>query len=130
MPLTAEAYQSLVVTEVGDVDAFIAGQIDTLWAMYDGETNLYLTYLLTKRKAIDLLMGKVRDEVTQGGNNASVDLSDKHDNLQVMWRNVDGEIRQARLDAEQAVQRTASSGRKPLVGRLTAVLGGPSGVIR
>ncbi len=130
MPLTAEAYQSLIPIEVGDVDGFIAAQIDTLWVLFDTEPVLYVRYLVTKRKALDLLMGKVRDEVNQAGNNASIELSDKLDHLQVMWRNVDGEIGQARIDAETLAQRVAGSSRRPLAGRLTGVLIGPSGVIR
>ncbi len=125
MPLAAPELQTLVVTEVGDVDGFIAGQIATLWALYDTQPDLYLRYLLTKRKALDLLMGKVREQVNRTGlNGVAAELSDKLGNLQVMWENVDGEIATLTKTTEQATQESTQRTRRPLSGQLTATLGG------
>lgn len=130
MALTAEQLRSLIVTEVGDVGGLIAGQITTLWELHAGETDLYLHYLLTKRSAIGVLMGSVREQVNQQVESASKDLSDKLEHLQTMWENVDAEIRTARTQADLATQQTASTSRPPRVGQLTATLGGVSGVVR
>lgn len=125
MPLSATELQTLVVTEVGDVDGFIAGQIATLWALYDTQPDLYLRYLLVKRKAIDLLMGKVREQVNMTGDDGrAAELSDKLGNLQTMWENVDGEITMLSRAAASASQSATQATRRPLVGHLTATLGG------
>jgi hypothetical protein len=77
MPLTADQYQTLIVTEVNDVGDLVANNIDTLWTLYDTQTDLYIRYLYSKRKAIDLLMGSVREQVNRAGiNGIRADLSD------------------------------------------------------
>ena len=123
MSLSAEQFQALIVGEVGDVDTVVASQITTLWTLYDGETDLYLRYLLTKRKAIDVLMGHVREQVNQQVEDASKDFSDKLKHLQTMWGNVDAEIRQVRAEAAAAAQQATTSTRQPVTGKLTATLG-------
>lgn len=125
MALTADQYQALIVAEVGDVDSVVDTQITTLWELYSSETDPHLHYLLTKRKAIDLLQGYVREQVDQADIGASVDLSQKHDKLQVMWKNVDSEIATFRVDAKVVTGST----RLPLTARLTATLGPVSDAI-
>lgn len=121
--LTAAQLRTLIITEVGDVDGLIQGQIETLWTLHD-ETDLYLQYVLTKRSAIDMLMGKVREQVNlTGDNGARAELSDMLKALQTMRGNVEGEISVTRQTAEQAAADTAARARRPLVGRLTARLG-------
>jgi hypothetical protein len=81
------------VTEVNDVGDLVANNIDTLWTLYDTQTDLYIRYLYSKRKAIDLLMGSVREQVNRAGiNGIRADLSDKFKALQAMYLAVDTEI--------------------------------------
>lgn len=134
MALTASDYKSLIVTEVGDTtDGLINLEIETLWELYAATTDLMLRYFQTKRKAIDLLMGKVREQISFSGNNAgnqvTVELSDKLDHLQTMWKNVSSEI----SDREQVLSDRVTAGqqtlRQPVVGQLhqTAPVMGRSG---
>lgn len=93
MPLDAAQYVALVTLEVGDVDGLIASQVDTLWTLYDTQTDDYIHYLFVKRKAIELLMGSVREQVTrQIDGPLLVTLTDKFKNLQTMWNDVNEEI--------------------------------------
>lgn len=86
MPLDATAYQSLIVAEVGDTASnLIAGQIATLWTLNDDQPTEKLQYLHTKRAAIGMLMGAVREQVSQQGTDGvRTDLSDKLKNLSLM----------------------------------------------
>lgn len=118
MPLTGDSYKTLVIVEVGDVDGVIADQVDTLWDLYAGQTDGYARYLYTKRKALDLLMGLVREQVTQTApNGVSADLTDKLKNLQIMWTNVDREIATVTALALQTAQTSAA----PVIGQISAV---------
>jgi hypothetical protein len=93
MPLTADQYQQLIVLEVGDVGDLIVSQIDTLWTLYDTQTDAYTQYLYAKRKALEILMGSVREQVNRRGiNGIAADLSDKFKHLQAMYQTVDAEI--------------------------------------
>lgn len=93
MPLTADQYQQLIVVEVGDVGDLVANNIDTLWTLYDTQTDAYTQYLYAKRKALELLMGSVREQVNRAGiNGIRADLTDKFKNLQSMWQAVDAEL--------------------------------------
>ena len=130
MALTAEQYQDQIVSEVGDVDDVVFLQIDTLWQMYSSETDLFLQYLLAKRKALDVLQGYVREHVDQADIGASVKLSQKLANLQTMWNNVDREITTMRAEAKVTDAQTLAATYRPLTGRLTATLGPASDAVR
>jgi hypothetical protein len=107
VPLTADQYRTLIVTEVGDSAAGIVNsQISIIWSLYDAEPGLYRQYLHAKRKAIDLLMGTVREQVTIGGSGKTTDLNAKLRNLQIMRDDVTAEIgdeRATRADARAPV---------------------------
>lgn len=61
MPLTADQYQTLIIAEVGDDAAgTLAANMATLWTSNDTAASDYAHYLLTKRSAIDLLLGGAR----------------------------------------------------------------------
>jgi hypothetical protein len=121
MPLSAAQYQALITVEVGDVDGIVAGQISTLWLLYDSQADLYLRYLYAKRKSIDVLMGHVREQVTRRGlNDVSADLTDKLKNLQIMYGNVDREITKLEAKAKQVEDEVAQSGGQPVIGDILA----------
>jgi hypothetical protein len=94
MPLSDAAYQTLIVTQVGDTaSGLIAAQIATLWSLNDDQPSRKLQYLHAKRAAIETLMGAVREQVThQGEDNVRTQLSDKLKNLQIMLDAVDDDI--------------------------------------
>lgn len=93
MPLTDDQYKDLVVLEVGDVDDLVSTQIDVLWTLYDTQTDAYTQYLYAKRKAIEILMGNVREQVTREVDGPlRIWLSDKFKNLQGMYQTVDAEL--------------------------------------
>lgn len=120
MPLSAAQFKVLVVTEVGDVDSLVAGQIDVLWTLYDSQADDYIHYLYTKRKSLDLLMGQVREQVTrQVDGPLLVNLTDKLKNLQTMWTNVDREIATLAAKAIADAELAAVTGGQAAVGQLT-----------
>jgi len=94
MALDSYAYQSLIVTQVGDTsDALIASQIATLWDLNDDQSTLKLQFLTTKRAAIEMLMGTVRQQVTfEIAGDHRRQQSDKLKNLQIMLATVNDEI--------------------------------------
>src|SRR5262249_48559101 len=117
MPLDAAAYQALIVTEVGDTaSGLVANQIATLWALNDDQPSLKLQYLFAKLKAIDLLMGTVREQVTQQGlNQVRSDLSDKMKNLALMRSATEADIERAIASGV-----TSDSSHVAAAGQLTA----------
>lgn len=122
MPLDSTQYQALIVLEVGDVGGFIATNVSTLWTLYDSQDDDYLHYLYSKRKAIDLLMGKVREQVNQSGPPESavrIDLSDKLKALQTMRGNVTAEIGLLEAAAADDAGDDDLATRQPVIGELT-----------
>lgn len=95
MPLTADAYKAQIVDEVGDTaSGHIAANVSTYWTMYDHVTSLHLRYLYAKRKAIDVLLGKVREQVDMTGVEgvrAALDQKSKH--LLAMRETVEADIK-------------------------------------
>lgn len=100
MPLTEAQYKALIPVEVGDDAAgSVASNIDTLWTKNDDQPDLFTRYLTTKRDAIGLLMGRVRQMVSfHALSGASVNLSDLMKNLETMLAAVNDQIV---LQAEQ-----------------------------
>lgn len=115
MPLDATAYQALIVDEVGDtVDGHIAANVGTYWTLYDDRPSLAMQYLYAKRKAIDVLLGKVREQVTMTGvEGVRAELDQKSKHLLVMREAVQADI----TAAETQVQ---ASGR-PAIGTLKQI---------
>lgn len=76
MPLTADQIKSLIITSVGDDAAgTLADNIDLLWEGHDDTANLSLRGLLTKLDAIDMMLGRVRQQVSfRTSSGSSVDL--------------------------------------------------------
>lgn len=110
-PLTETEYKDMIVEEVGDsASGLVASRIDTSWAMYESERDMYRQYLRAKRKSIDLLMGSVREQVTAANRGQSVELSTKLRNLQIMRDAVTDE-----LGDEAKIERSAASGRRRAV---------------
>ncbi len=120
MALDATALKQLIVDQVGDTaDALVAGKVGTLWDLHDDQPSLKLRFLYAKRDAITLLMGRVREQVTQSGlNNLAVELTDKLTNLQTMWDNVAGEIAAQEAKAGQQAQTSQQGTRQPAVGQI------------
>ena len=84
--LTEQEYQELIVAEVGD-DArrTLASTVGVYWRRYDAYSDLELRYLHVKLAAIDLMLGRVRGQVTiRDGDGASVDLNKLFDHLTAM----------------------------------------------
>jgi len=79
VPLDADGYQQLVISQVGDsAGGIVAASIATLWTLHDDQPTAALQFLFAKIGAIDLLMGTVREQVTQTGlEGVKSDLSDK-----------------------------------------------------
>lgn len=107
MPLTPAQYQALIVAEVGDTpDGQVAAQIAALWEVAGAQPSDVLRYLYTKRAAIDLLMGAVRQQVSfKALDGASVDLSDLMEHLTTMREATQQRIDEAiaTLDAGGAI---------------------------
>lgn len=105
MALTAAEYQDLIVAELGG-DATVSAQIGTLWSETDDAATLREHYLRAKIKAIRLLMGSARLQVTfRALNGASVNLSDLFKNLREMLEDAEAELR-----ADTAAQGGYESG--------------------
>lgn len=127
MPLTADQYKTLIITEVGDDEASsLAAQMEIYWEMAGMEVARALptlknsalvllhTYRYAKLKAIDLMLGKVRKKVTQTSNTgASTKLSELTDNLEGM--------RSALLDDIKSFEeKMTRAGRRPVLGMRSA----------
>ena len=105
---TAEDYKALILAEVNDDDNHIvANNLDLVWGLYSDRDTLELTYLYAKRKAIDLLLGAVREKVTTEirGGNVQVDNNALSKNLLAMRV-----VCQAHIDEIEAGTNTGSSG--------------------
>lgn len=101
MALTEAEYQALIVAELGG-DATVSAQIATLWSETDDSATLREHYLRAKVKAIRLLMGTARLQVSfKALNGASVNLSDLFKHLR--------ELLEA-TEAELAASATAAGG--------------------
>lgn len=123
MPTSPAEYQTFIVTEVGDSPGgVLAANIATIWNLYAGETRDHRHYLLAKKKALDFLMGTVREQVDQTQADTSTALTDKLRNLQAMYRNTLDELDAdlAQWAAEEAAA-TATS-RAGVSGQLTTVV--------
>src|SRR5262249_52414178 len=91
MPLDADGYQSLIITEVGDdSQGTLAQTIATLWTKHDDAPSLELHYLYAKRSAIDVMLGRARSGVDfQAPNRSHVNLDQLFQHLIVMRADVD-----------------------------------------
>ena len=123
MPLDAAAYQSLIVTQVGDTaSGLIAGQILVLWDLNDDQPSLKRQYYATLISAIEMLMGAVREQVTQQGlDGVRTQLSDKLNNLQTML-----EAARASLQQLAASGIEADAGFAAATGELSTTTSRPS----
>lgn len=92
--LTAQEYQDLIMAEVGDdARGTLAWAIDTYWRRYDAYADLESRYLHVKLAAIDLMLGRVRGQVTiRDGDGGSVDLNKLFDHLTAMRETVQSQI--------------------------------------
>jgi hypothetical protein len=116
MPLNANEYRNLIVTQVGDsTTGVVAANVDTLWTLHDDQPTLPRQFLHAKRDAIQVLMGTVREQVTIARSGTQTDLTDKMRNLQAMLSAVDAEI----ATIETLALKAASQAR-PMSGQLTA----------
>ena len=91
----------------------------------------YVTGLVEAKSENEELRAEVarlREQVSQSGNDLQVALSDRLKNLQTMWDNVDAEITTIEAKTEQLVQQAQAS-RRPLVGTIqaTSPIGAPAG---
>ncbi len=94
MPLTEAEYKSLILVAVGDDAAgTLAANIDLLWNSHDTVADLPLVAALTRRDAIDLILGRVRQQVDfRTSSGSEVNLSDLFDHLLKMRAAVDEQI--------------------------------------
>lgn len=94
MPLSDAQYRQLIVDQVGDTaSGLIANQITTLWTLNDDQPSPKLQFYHTKRAAIQMLMGAVREQVTQQGlDGVRTDLSKKLEHLATMLTAVNDDI--------------------------------------
>lgn len=99
MALTSAQYKTLILTELMDTSGgLLAANIDLLWSKNDIATTIANQYLLTKRDAIYLLLGAVRQQVNfQALDGASVDLSDLFKHLMALLSIVQAQIEAAGL---------------------------------
>jgi len=97
MPLTDDQLKALIVLQVGDDAAgTLAANIDLLWTAHDDVDDQALHGLLTKRDAIDTMLGRVRQQVSfKALDGASVNLSDLSKHLLAMRETLDGQIESA-----------------------------------
>jgi hypothetical protein len=114
MPLTAHM-RTLILTQVGDtVDGIVDQLIDAIWDDYAdyGVVHPRLQRLYTQRECIDLVLGKLREEVDAGlGMDLDEKSSQKVGNLQAQRAAV-----QAAIDQLEAQLRGA---RATTVGAMT-----------
>lgn len=108
MTLTDAQYMQLIVAEVGDDQQFtLASSVPIYWARYAGIADLETRFLSVKLSAIDLMLGRVRGQVTiRDGDGASVDLNKLFDHLTTMRETVLAQIE----IATQAGSSGAASG--------------------
>lgn len=94
MPLTEADYKALIILQVGDNTAgVLAANIDLLWTSHDDVSDPALVASLTKRDAIDLMLGQVRTNVDfRTSSGSAVSLSDLFDHLLKMRQAVELEI--------------------------------------
>jgi hypothetical protein len=105
--LTEQEYQQLIVAEVGDDSTrTLASTVGVYWRRYDAYTDLEVRYLHVKLAAVDLMLGRVRGQVTiRDGDGASVDLNKLFDHLATMRETV-----QAQIDIGVGAGSAASGG--------------------
>jgi len=101
MTLTEAELKSLILLQVGDDSAgTLAAAIDLLWSSHADVANIALVALLTKRDAIDVMLARVRNQVSfKALDGASVSASDMFDHLFKMR-----ELTEAQIEAAQAGQ--------------------------
>lgn len=94
MALTEAQYQQLIVAEVGDDSAgALASTVPIYWLRYADVADLESRFLYAKLAAIDLMLGRVRGQVTiRDGDGASVDLNKRFDHLITMRETVQAQI--------------------------------------
>lgn len=94
MPLTPSQYQALIIVEVGDDAAgTLAANMTVLWTGNDTAASDYQHYLLTKRSAIDLLLGGARFQVDFTAlDTSSVKLDQLWQHLMDMRELVEGQL--------------------------------------
>lgn len=110
MALTEAEYQTLIITEIGDDDAgTLAATVPLYWSRRSGVADLESRYLVTKRDAIVLMLGTVRDLVDMSSGGDSVKLSQKLSNLRTLLELLD----------EQIAQAAGASGAAAAAGELT-----------
>jgi hypothetical protein len=104
MALSAAEYKTLIVLAVGDDTAgTLAANIDLLWESHDTVASIPLVASLTKRDAIDLMLGRARTQVSfRTSSGSSVSLSDLFDHLLKLRAAVEAEIAQAQASATGA----------------------------
>lgn len=108
MALTDAQYQQLIVAEVGDdAQSTLASTVPVYWVRYSGIADLEARFLYAKLAAIDLMLGRVRGQVTiRDGDGASVDLNKLFDHLTTMRETVQTQIE----GASQAGSASSAAG--------------------
>jgi|SRR5215203_2986956 len=93
-PPTDADLQQLIVLEVGDAgDKRLSRNITLLWSLYAGASSQHVRYLLTRRHAIAMVMGAVREliDISAAGE-VNVSWSQRIGNLKVMLDATDAEV--------------------------------------
>lgn len=94
MTLSDDQYKDLIVLQVGDnADGLLAANIDLLWEGNGDQADAATQALYTKRSAIDLMLGDVRQKVDfRDPAGISANLSDLFDHLMRMRADVVAQI--------------------------------------
>lgn len=114
--ISAAQLQALIIKEVGDTDTGPVGtDISTLWDLYHEMALIAprLQYLYTKRHAIDIMMGQLREVTTFENDRVKIYNWEQQKTLQYMREQTQSEID----DRESK----ASKIRTPQVGQLETV---------
>jgi hypothetical protein len=109
MALSAEQYQELVVSEVGDSSDLVTDNVPLYWSMHSGKPT-YLRYLWTKLATIDLLLGQpaVREAVNYTEDGQSQSLHQKFESLTEMRKSVMASIASYRGNRAPVVSEMAA----------------------
>lgn len=111
MATTEQQYKDLIVQEVGDsAGSVVAVNIDVIWDLYGNQARIYRQYLLSKRKALHLLMGTVREQVDQTSSGNQSNLTDKMRNIKTMLDDTNLELDADADDAATLVATVNRSG--------------------
>lgn len=104
MALTAEQYKNFIPTQLGDTkDGLIANNLDMVWAIAqdaNAGAPLPVLFLLAKIEAIDLLLGRYKEQVSFGSSgDLNVSLTDRITFLERLRENLCKQVKARRPGA-------------------------------